>query len=91
VSPSTIVDLGRELLLLALVVSLPMLATALAVGLAVSVFQAMTTVHEQTLATVPKMIAVLAVALLVLPWSLGKVVSYADHVLRELPRLAGGP
>lgn len=87
-NPSIVVDLGRELLLLALTISVPMLATALVVGLLISLFQAVTTVHEQTLATVPKMIAVLAVALLVLPWSMGKVVSYTDRMLRELPRYA---
>lgn len=85
-NPSVVVDVVRELLLLALVVSVPMLAAALVVGLAISIFQAVTSVHEQTLATVPKMITVLAVALLVLPWAMGKVVAYADHVLRDLPR-----
>ena len=85
-NPSVVVDLGRELLLLALVISVPMLAAALIVGLAVSLFQAVTSVHEQTLATVPKMIAVLGIALLVLPWTMEKVVAYADHTLRELPR-----
>ncbi|MBI3820853.1 MAG: flagellar type III secretion system protein FliQ [Planctomycetes bacterium] len=87
-NPTLVVDLGRELLLLALLVSLPMLATAIAVGLLIAIIQTVTAVHEQTLASVPKMIAVLAVALLVMPWSMGKLVNYTQHLLRELPRYA---
>lgn len=87
-NPTLVMDLARELLLLALVVSLPMLATALVVGLAIAILQAVTAVHEQTLSTVPKMIAVLAVALLVMPWAMGKVVNFTGKVLRDLPRHA---
>ena len=83
-----VLDLGRELLILALLVSLPMLATALVVGLIVAILQTVTAVHEQTLASVPKMIAVLAVTLLVFPWGMVKVVNYTAHLLRELPRYA---
>lgn len=87
-NPTLVVDLGRELLLLALIVSLPMLATAIVVGLFIAILQTVTAVHEQTLASVPKMIAVLAVALLVMPWAMGKIVNYTAHLLRDLPRLA---
>jgi flagellar biosynthetic protein FliQ len=87
-NPTLVLDLGRELLILALIVSLPMLLTALVVGLVVAIVQTVTAVHEQTLASVPKMIAVLAVGLLVFPWAMGKVVNYASHLLRELPRYA---
>lgn len=83
---TVVIDLGRELLLLALVVSLPMLATAIVVGLLVAILQTVTAVHEQTLASVPKMIAVLAVALLVMPWAMGKIINYTAHLLRDLPR-----
>jgi flagellar biosynthetic protein FliQ len=91
VNPSDVIDLVREMLLLCLLVSIPMLATAIAVGLVVSLVQAVTAVHEQTLSLVPKLVAVLGVALLVLPWSLGKVVSYAERTFRELPRYASAP
>jgi flagellar biosynthetic protein FliQ len=91
VNASVVVDLAREMLVLCLLVSIPMLATAMVVGFAVSLLQAVTAVHEQTLSMVPKLVAVLGVALLVLPWSLGKVVTYAERTLRELPRYASGP
>jgi flagellar biosynthetic protein FliQ len=87
-NPTLAIDLGRELLILALLVSLPMLATAIVVGLVIAIFQAVTAVHEQTLSTVPKMIAVLAIALLVMPWAMGKVVFFTHNLLRDLPRYA---
>lgn len=85
-NPSLVLDLGRELLTLALLVSLPMLATALVVGLVIAIVQAVTAVHEQTLSTVPKMIAVLTVALFVMPWAMGKAITFTRHVLTDLPR-----
>lgn len=85
---SIVIDLGRDLLVLALLVSLPMLATAIAVGLFIAIIQTVTAVHEQTLASVPKMISVLAVAVLVMPWALGKIVQYTRHMIQELPRYA---
>jgi flagellar biosynthetic protein FliQ len=88
VNTTLVLDLGRELLVLALLISLPMLATAIVVGLVIAIFQAVTAVHEQTLSTVPKMIAVLAVALLIMPWAMGKVVFFTQNVLRDLPRYA---
>ncbi len=87
-NPSLVVDLGRELLTLALVVAIPMLATALAVGLLVAVIQTVTAVHEQTLSSVPKMICVLTVALLAMPWAMGKMVHYTKRLVSDLPRYA---
>ena len=66
-----IVDLTRELLFTALLVSGPLLLVGLFVGVAVSLFQALTSVQEQTLSMVPKMIAVIIVTLLLLAPALG--------------------
>ncbi|MBL8692523.1 MAG: flagellar biosynthetic protein FliQ [Planctomycetes bacterium] len=87
-STTLVVDLVRELLLLALIVSLPMLATAVVIGVFVAIIQTVTAVHEQSLSAIPKMLAVMAVALLTLPWGMGKVVGYTRHVIREMPRFA---
>jgi flagellar biosynthetic protein FliQ len=87
-NPTLVLDWGREILVLALLVSLPMLAAAITVGLVLAIVQAVTAVHEQTLSTVPKMVVVLAVALLVMPWAMGKVVFFTRHVFADLPRYA---
>jgi flagellar biosynthetic protein FliQ len=79
-----IVDLAREFLMLSLVLAAPMLVAGLIVGLAVSLFQALTSIQEQTLSLIPKMLAVLAVALFLLAPSLALLRDYAQRILGEL-------
>jgi len=63
----------------------PMLVVALGVGLVVSVVQAVTQIQEQTLAFVPKLIAVAATFLIALPWALQLMVKYTTELFRSLP------
>ena len=74
-SVAEVVQLGRELFYTALLLALPTLAVSLIVGLAVSVFQAVTSIQEQTLSFVPRLLAVGLVIVLTLPW----VVQLALH------------
>jgi flagellar biosynthetic protein FliQ len=62
------VDVVREALTLMLMLSLPILGAALVIGMAISVFQAMTQIQEQTLSFVPKIIGMVIVTILVTPW-----------------------
>ena len=80
-----VVDLARNAILLALMVAGPMLVVALGVGLLVSVVQAVTQIQEQTLAFVPKLIAVAATFLIALPWALQLMVKYTTELFRSLP------
>ena len=80
-----VVDLARNAILLALMVAGPMLVVALGVGLVVSVVQAVTQIQEQTLAFVPKLIAVSATFLIALPWALQLMVKYTTELFRSLP------
>lgn len=80
-----VVDLARNAILLALMVAGPMLIVALGVGLVVSVVQAVTQIQEQTLAFVPKLIAVAATFLIALPWALQLMVKYTTELFRSLP------
>jgi flagellar biosynthesis protein FliQ len=82
-----VVDLARNAILTAVLLSAPMLATALVVGLLVSVVQALTQVQEQTLTFVPKLLAVAVVFLLALPWMLQLIVRYAAELFRGIPGL----
>ena len=86
-SHTLVVDLARNAVLLALLIAGPMLLVALIVGLTVSVLQAVTQIQEQTLAFVPKLVAVSAVFLLALPWVIQLLVKYTTELFRSLPSL----
>ncbi len=79
-----IVDLARQLLLTALLIAGPMLLVGLVVGVAVSLFQALTSVQEQTLSLVPKMIAVIVVALVMLAPALGLLRDFCLDVIGQM-------
>jgi flagellar biosynthetic protein FliQ len=86
---AVVVDLARRALLMALLLGAPMLATALVLGLLVSLLQALTQIQEQTLAFVPKFVGVAAVFLIGLPWLLQTAVRYTTEIFRAIPGLAG--
>ncbi|HEY4130642.1 MAG TPA: flagellar biosynthesis protein FliQ [Gemmatimonadaceae bacterium] len=86
-SHALVIDLARNAIMLALLISGPMLIVALIVGLTVSVLQAVTQIQEQTLAFVPKLIGVSAVFLLALPWVLQLLVKYTTELFRSLPSM----
>ncbi|MDG1984963.1 MAG: flagellar biosynthetic protein FliQ [Planctomycetota bacterium] len=79
-----IVDLARELILVVLVISGPIMGVGLLVGVSVSLFQALTSVQEQTLSMVPKMLAVMGATLLILAPALQYLGNYTAGVLSRL-------
>ena len=79
-----VMDLAREMVGIALLIAGPMLLVGLVVGLIVSVFQALTSVQEQTLAMVPKMLAVLLVGLFLLAPALTILRDFCLRVLSQL-------
>jgi flagellar biosynthetic protein FliQ len=70
-------ELIRQTLLLALIVSAPMLLIGLAVGVLVSLLQAVTQIQEQTLSFVPKITAMVASAILLMPWIGNRLMEYS--------------
>jgi len=80
-SYSQVLEIGRELLSTALMLALPTLATSLVVGLVISVFQAVTSIQEQTLTYVPRLVAVGLVIVLTLSWAMQIAVSFTMHML----------
>jgi flagellar biosynthetic protein FliQ len=89
-SPETVVSFGRQALEMMLIVSAPLLLIALGVGLAVSFFQAITQLNEQTLSFLPKLVAV-TVALVVLgPWMIATLVDYLQRTLSGIPQMVLG-
>jgi flagellar biosynthetic protein FliQ len=81
---TTVTDLVRDLMWTVLVLAGPALLAALVVGLLVSLFQALTSVQEQTMALVPKMLAVMLVALLLLAPALSILKDYTERVFSQL-------
>ncbi|MEO7337262.1 MAG: flagellar biosynthesis protein FliQ, partial [Caldimonas sp.] len=81
--------LGQQGLYMLLTVSAPILLTVLCVGLVVSVFQAATQIHEQTLSFVPKVVAAVAVLAIAGPWMLSSLVEYLQRTLQAIPSVVG--
>jgi flagellar biosynthetic protein FliQ len=85
VSHVLVVDLARNMLMTALLIAAPMLVVALAVGLVVSIIQAVTQIQEQTLSFVPKLVAVGATFIIALPWIIQIMVKYTTELFRSIP------
>ena len=77
---SEVITMGRDALITVLMVGGPMIAMGLVVGLLVSIFQATTQIHEQTLTFVPKIVAVLAGGLIFGPWMLRTMIEYTERL-----------
>ena len=84
-SGDLVVQVGQEALFIVMLDSAPMLGLGLLVGLLVSIFQATTSIQEQTLAFIPKIIAVFVAILIFGPWMLRIMVEYLTNLLVNLP------
>ena len=84
-----VLTFGRDALMLLLMISLPVLGVVLSVGLLVSIFQAVTQVHEATLAFVPKLLAAVAVFAVAGPWMLSTLVDYIRRTIESIPAALG--
>ena len=90
ISTEAATELGRRALIIALELTLPVLAVGLVVGLVVSLIQAVTQIQEQTLSFIPKILAMAGTLFLLLPWLLGVSTAYMDEAFRQL-ELWGAP
>lgn len=84
-----IISLAGQAVFTVLKVSAPMLVLGLVVGLIISVFQATTQIQEQTLAFVPKIVAVLLALLMFGPWILTTLVDFTYNILNNLYKYIG--
>ncbi len=88
-SPEFVINIAERGIYTVLIISGPLLVLALAVGLIISIFQATTQIQEQTLAFVPKIVAVLLGLIFFGPWMLTHMISYASEILGNLNRYIG--
>ncbi|MDD2690524.1 MULTISPECIES: flagellar biosynthesis protein FliQ [Simplicispira] len=84
-----VLTIGREALTLLLMIAMPVLGVVMGVGLLVSIFQAVTQIHEATLAFVPKLIAAMVVFSVVGPWMLSTLVDYIRRTIESIPAMMG--
>ncbi|MBN1576071.1 MAG: flagellar biosynthesis protein FliQ [Chitinispirillaceae bacterium] len=82
-----VIDIGRDALIVTLLLSGPMLIAGLLIGLIVGVFQAVTQIHEMTLTFIPKILVMLLVFLATLPWMLLKLVEYSAAVFNLISKV----
>ncbi len=85
-----VINVSMQALQLAFLVAMPLLLVALVVGLAVSVFQAVTQIQEQTLSFIPKIVAMGVTLVVAGPWMLNQVVTYTERLYGSIPTLVGG-
>ena len=84
------VDLTRGAMLVAIKIVLPLLMSGLLIGIVVSVLQAATSVQEQTLTFIPKILGVALTAYFLLPWMMQTVIDYSRELIEKMPTLFGG-
>lgn len=76
-----LLDLVREALWIAMVVSLPILASGVLIGLAISIVQSITSIQEQTLTFVPKILVMIGVTILLASWITEQILEFAVRML----------
>jgi flagellar biosynthesis protein FliQ len=86
----TVVSLATQAMTVAVEIAGPMMLLGLVVGLVVSIFQAVTSIQEQSLSFIPKIIGLAALIVILGPWMLDQLVSYAQNLYLSIPQLIGG-
>ena len=84
-----VVDLGRQALWMTMLISAPILGIGLVVGLTVGVFQAATSINEQTLSFIPKLVAMGVTLALAGGWMINTMVDYPRVLFGRIPTLFG--
>ncbi len=83
-TPDLAIDLFRRALTVALLLSAPLLGAGLVIGVLVSIFQAVTQIHEMTLSFVPKVVVVSVVLVLAMPWMTRLLLEFSSELLGGL-------
>ena len=86
-TPEFAVEVLKSAMFQAVTLAAPILLVAMVIGLAISLFQAVTTIHEQTLTFVPKALGMVALLALLLPWMLRTLVQFAAVMIEKMPEM----
>lgn len=88
-TPETVVTLGQQAVELTLMISAPLLLSALVIGLVVSIFQAATQINEMTLSFIPKLLGIFLVLIWTGPWMVSTMVDYIQRLFGNIPWMIG--
>lgn len=83
--PQQAIDLGREALLMTTIIAAPVLLAGMVVGLLIGLLQALTQIQEQTVAFVPKLLAMVIALAMTLPWLLSRLMEYSGGLIASIP------
>ncbi len=86
----TAVDLAREALSTALIIGAPVLVVGVVVGLLIGLIQALTQIQDQTIAFVPKVVMMVLVLLMCLPWLVQRMMVYSENLITNIPQTVLG-
>ena len=88
-TPDSVMELGERALEVTVLLSAPLLLSALAVGLLVAIFQAATQINEMTLSFVPKLLITVVVLSIAGPWMLRLIINFTRQTFLQIPELIG--
>ncbi|AYF43441.1 MULTISPECIES: flagellar biosynthesis protein FliQ [Halobacteriovorax] len=83
-------DIARQAVTVGLMISAPMLAGALIMGILVSIFQAVTQINEQTLSFIPKILVIVGALVLTAPWMTDQLTTFTKELIISIPQLVTG-
>lgn len=83
--PQDAIDLGREAIWVSLIIGSPVLVAGMVVGLLIGLFQALTQIQEQTVAFVPKIVAMVLALSITLPWLVTQLMQYTTDLIEGIP------
>ncbi len=86
-TPEFAVELLKMMIFQALTIAAPILLTAMIIGLCISLFQAVTTINEQTLSFVPKALSVIGIVLILLPWIVRSLIEFTTNIIQKMPSM----
>lgn len=89
-SPEFAAETLKNMIFLALILAAPFLLAAMVIGLGVGLFQAVTSINEQTLTFVPKALGLTGLLVLLLPWMIRKLIEYTTALFERMPQMVGG-
>ncbi|MEM8816991.1 MAG: flagellar biosynthesis protein FliQ [Pseudomonadota bacterium] len=88
-TPETVTTIGQQAMWVTMLISAPMLVSALAVGLLVGMFQAATQINEMTMSFIPKLLVLVIAIVAAGPWMLSVIVNYTRELVLSIPSLIG--
>jgi flagellar biosynthetic protein FliQ len=86
-TPEFATELVKAMMLQAVALAAPILTTAMIIGLGISLFQAVTSISEQTLSFVPKALGIVGLMIVLLPWMLRQIIEFTTAVIEKIPQM----